>query len=332
MKTIRIKIKTILFLYSILLSGCVYAQDYMPLPDSNAIWIVQSGDSERQIIMKIYIPDNEHDTLINGLVYVKLFSQGAIFHPPFTPWPDPSSYFGPGYYCAYRSDDSGRSYLKPSNGGGVFGDDEILLMDLTVQIGDTIKQIPTYSLYDSDYIYSDLLVDSIDYVVNGPYTRKRIMLTNLNPPWGMECNFHWVEGLGNVSSGFQNAVGCGFVDVGLSCISINDSIFLDGGYIWDDPIPSNCYYPYITAVNQEEIKIPLMVYPSPANEYVIFEQHSTSKNGTITIADITGRPITTFPITGEKTVWETAEVKPGVYLYRLQTPDGIASGRLIVAP
>lgn len=332
MNTFRKKIRNILILLSILVSGFSYAQTYMPLPDSNATWIVESGNSEVQDRKKIFIPDVDRDTLINGLTYVKLMAMGAIFHGPWTPPPAPSYYYGPGYYGAYRSDDSGRSYLKPSNGGGVFGDEEILLMDLTVEVGDTIKQLPTYSSYDYEYIYSDLIVDSIDYVINGPYTRKRIMLINLNPPWGMECNFHWIEGLGNASSGFQNAVGCGLENVGLNCISINDSIFLDGGYIWEDPIHGNCYYPYITGVNQEEIKIPLLVYPSPAIDYVIFEQHTAGKNGTITINDITGRPVTSFPMTGEKTFWQTEGVKPGVYLYWLQTAEGRGSGRLLIAP
>jgi hypothetical protein len=332
MKTFRIKIRSILMLFATLITGCVFAQGYMPLPESNATWIVESGNSEVQDRKKIFIPDVERDTLINGLTYVKLFSRGAVFHGPWTPPPAPSYYYGPGYYGAYRSDDSGRSYIKFPAGSWGLGDEEILLMDLTVQKGDTIRQLPTYSSYDYSYVYSDLLVDSIDYVVNDPYTRKRIMLTNLNPPWGMECNFHWVEGLGNVSSGLQNAVGCGLENVGLTCISINDSIFLDGGYIWEDPIPGNCYYPYITAVNQEEIKIPMLVYPIPAIDYVIFEQHTSDKNGFITIADISGRPIASFPMTGEKTVWQTEGVKPGVYLYRLQTAEGRGSGKLLIAP
>jgi len=332
MKTFIKKIRNILLLSSILVSGFTSAQSYMPLPDSNAAWIVQSGNSEVQDRRKIYTPDADRDTLISGYTYVKLMVMGAILHGPWTPPPPPSSLYGPDYYAAYRSDDSGRSYIKFPAGSWGLGDEEILLMDLTVQIGDTIKQLPTYSSYDYDYVYSDLLVDSIDYVVNGPYTRKRIMLTNLNPPWGMECNFYWVEGLGNISSGFQNAVGCGLENVVLTCMNINDTILAGIGEVLESPVPGSCYYPYITAVNQEEIKIPLFVYPSPANEYVIFEQHTTGKNGTITIADITGRPITSFPITGEKTVWQTEGVKPGVYLYRLQTPEGSASGKLMIVP
>ncbi len=73
-------------------------------------------------------------------------------------------------------------------------------------------------------------------------------------------------------------------------------------------------------------------YPNPTNDFVVFEVHNSLPYGTITITDITGRPITSFPITGEKTVWQTEGVKPGVYLYRLQSGLGIACGKLMIAP
>jgi len=330
MNTTQKEISIIIMVFMLMAPAYINAQTYMPLPDSNATWIIRSGDSETQYIDMVYIPDVDYDTLINGLTYVKLMIVDAVFFPPFTPWPDPSLVYGPGYYGAYRSDDLGRSYLKIPDGNWSLGGEEILLMDLTVQKGDTIWQLPTYSSYDFEYIFSDFRVDSIDYIENGSHNRKRIMLTNLNPPWGMECDFHWVEGLGNVSSGFLNAVGCGLENVHLSCISISDSIFF-GGWEWD-PIPGNCYYPYVTAVNQEEIKIPLLVYPSPADDYVIFELNTNDRNGTVTITDITGRPVATLPLTGQKTVWQTEGVKPGVYLYRLQGGQGSACGKLMVAP
>lgn len=84
-------------------------------------------------------------------------------------------------------------------------------------------------------------------------------------------------------------------------------------------------------MKQEEIKIPLLVYLSPAIDYLIFEQHTAGKNGTITIADITDRPVTSFPMAGEKTVWQTTGVKPGVHLYRLLTLEGSTSGKLLIA-
>jgi hypothetical protein len=77
----------------------------------------------------------------------------------------------------------------------------------------------------------------------------------------------------------------------------------------------------------------LRVYPNPASEYVVFEfQNPMPSSGTITISDIIGRQVDTLPLTGEKTVWQTEGVKPGVYLYRLQTGQGRAGGKLMIKP
>ena len=85
------------------------------------------------------------------------------------------------------------------------------------------------------------------------------------------------------------------------------------------------------AVNEPLVST-LKVYPNPAGDFVIFELKNTNVQGAIIITDLIGRPITSFPITGEKTVWQTEGVKPGIYFYRLQTPDGSASGKLMIKP
>lgn len=59
----------------------------------------------------------------------------------------------------------------------------------------------------------------------------------------MECKFHWIEGLGNVSLGFLNAVGCGLENVVLVCMNHNDNIFAGTGEVLEDPYPGNCFYP-----------------------------------------------------------------------------------------
>ncbi|HAH57812.1 MAG TPA: hypothetical protein DCL86_06665, partial [Bacteroidales bacterium] len=69
-----------------------------------------------------------------------------------------------------------------------------------------------------------------------------------------------------------------------------------------------------------------------AIDYVIFETVSNIQGAVITITDITGRPIVTLQLTGEKTVWQMAGVKPGVYLYRIRTSEGQSSGKLLIVP
>lgn len=77
------------------------------------------------------------------------------------------------------------------------------------------------------------------------------------------------------------------------------------------------------------------VYPNPANEYVVFELPHTpisthSSNQIIFITDIYGRPVDEVRITGEKTVWETRSVTPGVYLYQINHGKYSDSGKILI--
>lgn len=74
----------------------------------------------------------------------------------------------------------------------------------------------------------------------------------------------------------------------------------------------------------------IKAYPNPANEYVVFELKKPVLSGTITISDITGRQVASMPIAEEKTVWQTAGLPSGVYLYRIEGANAVASGKLVI--
>jgi hypothetical protein len=112
---------------------------------------------------------------------------------------------------------------------------------------------------------------------------------------------------------------------GIKAYNFNDC----GSSAWSDTL-----YVQVdtTLAVSEPLVSPLKVYPNPAGDFVIFELQNTNVQGAINITDITGRPVATLPLTGEKTVWQTEGMKPGVYLYRLQTPEGSVSGKLMIKP
>lgn len=72
------------------------------------------------------------------------------------------------------------------------------------------------------------------------------------------------------------------------------------------------------------------VYPNPAAESVVFELQKPTHSATITVTDITGRQVATIPLTGEKTIWHTAGLPSGVYLYRIEGAITLTSGRLVI--
>jgi hypothetical protein len=332
MNTTQKKTSIIIMVFMLMAPAYINAQTYMPLPDSNVLWENWEEASYGCNYQKVYIPESNPDTLINGLIYHKLY-----YHEVSTsgPPPDPGniSFFDSLYFGAFRQDDSGRVYLRYYI--NYFDQEEVLYMDLSVEQGDTVKQLPCFSTAPQDPL-TDLRVDSVDYVSNGPYLRKRIFLRNLAPffPWG-NYDLVWIEGIGSVNSGLINVVDNGWSEFYfMKCMSASDTTFYQGDFLTGGVVYTQgvCVLPYTTEIQKVEPEVSVAVYPVPANDYVIFELNTNDRNGTVTITDITGQTITTLPQTGEKMVWQTEGVKPGVYLYRLQSGQGSACGKLIVAP
>lgn len=112
---------------------------------------------------------------------------------------------------------------------------------------------------------------------------------------------------------------------GLRVFNYNDC----GSSTWSDTL---IVFVYSCLIINELAETVVRIYPNPAGTYVVFESLRKEAVGTITITDITGRPVTSFPLSGEKTVWQTEGVNPGVYLYRLQTHKGSASVKLLIKP
>ncbi len=86
-----------------------------------------------------------------------------------------------------------------------------------------------------------------------------------------------------------------------------------------------------TQKRQKEI----LVYPNPANNYVVFElAPSISPNGgknIIFINDVFGQVVATLSIQNHKLVWDTREVKPGVYFFRYEMNGVWGTGKIVIS-
>jgi len=81
---------------------------------------------------------------------------------------------------------------------------------------------------------------------------------------------------------------------------------------------------------------PVNVYPNPANHFTTlsYELFSAHPQTILRLTDVNGREIITFTL-GEnyegQQLWDTRDVKPGVYVYQLvQNNKQVASGKVIV--
>lgn len=87
---------------------------------------------------------------------------------------------------------------------------------------------------------------------------------------------------------------------------------------------------YVGIPKLPEISNKFKVYPNPARDYVVFERQGRQQKQTnIQIVTVFGQVVETLGIHGDKTVWVTEGVEPGVYFYR--TEGGEYLGKVVVA-
>jgi hypothetical protein len=268
------------FLFAVFFYACfnLQAQNYLPLPDSNSLWIVDVDDGgPGPDFYWVYMTDNIYnDTIINSIPYVKLY-YGLM-----------GNYIG-----GYRSDTSGQTFYIPADSS-----QEFLLMDLTANTGDTVHNVLyTYgpSLY---YPLQYCVVDSVNYINDGPYSLKRLYVRFPNAPGGNE-GLMWIEKIGP-NGGFFNNNPAGLNYIFLYCMSFNDTLYISQSP--NDPIyvSGQCIVP--NGINDEINKSVIDVYPNPTNS--IFTLQLTNRqfsNSIFTIANALGEKIIEQKIISNKT-------------------------------
>jgi hypothetical protein len=81
--------------------------------------------------------------------------------------------------------------------------------------------------------------------------------------------------------------------------------------------------------------IEISVEPNPAKEWAVFNYSlpDSDADGVIKISDVSGKLITTLPINGKQgqKIWDTREIKSGVYFYTLHVSGFNKSGKIVVS-
>jgi hypothetical protein len=73
------------------------------------------------------------------------------------------------------------------------------------------------------------------------------------------------------------------------------------------------------------------IYPNPVIDYVVFERKEENPvSPIIMICDAYGRKISSIYINKEQTVWDTRQVKAGVYFYSLIPGNARLGGKIII--
>lgn len=155
----------------------LFGQSFTPIPaDTTSQWRIFRGYNDgvcANWYNSIYYVD---DTIVhNGNVFYKIFETGEFYQEVINP-PGPcnEAYLYEGEYRGAVRTENGKTYE-------LIGQEEHLLMDFTLNVGDTLFS----------YISPGLIIGSIDSVLVGSEYRKRFNFSN-----GDICNW-MIEGIGH---------------------------------------------------------------------------------------------------------------------------------------
>jgi len=304
------------FVYSITL-----AQQYQPIPDSNASWIIQQDDGWGGFyINKFSLSPNWNDTVINSIHYTKLFFRfdtGPII-----------------YHGAFRNSTNGKSYYMPAN-----SDQEYLLRDFTKNTGDTIKNI----IYSEGLVETwilDFMVDSIEYKNSGPYNYKIMYLStvvedtipNVDPFESLV----WMEKIGSFGGGILNSYRGQLSIQRLCCMQYNDTIYYNTIYWWFFPEDityefGECNDPVgLEDINTVEIGMRIAPNPVSCSTSVYFEIDQLNNfNNYLMIFDLYGKEISSFEFHNSFFNIKSP-ASNGVYIVKIFTKNNYYICKLIV--
>jgi hypothetical protein len=124
---------------------------------------------------------------------------------------------------------------------------------------------------------------------------------------------------------------------------LNESEYVVTGYMETGPSGDiSCIHPNnpdiwvfkitdttVGLMEKDESSALIKVYPNPANTYVVFE-HPVLSQGTIQIRNPYGQLVAELTAKDEKTVWDTREIRAGMYYYTFTDSGKSQSGKILI--
>lgn len=305
-----------LFVLLILIIGThpsLFSQEYqyVPFPDSGAIWseVFYPEHSEGEIVPEIYerFALTGEDTLMNELHYKKLYLYyNSVFNK------NESTCIG-----GIREDSLKKIYYK---GERIHSfkpiDNEIILYDFSLEIGDTIYYFNFYNI-----LYR-LIVEDIDTIQIGNSLRKKFTFNH----WRSK----WIEGIGSTR-------GLLFADrgdfFGPTIIEDNDLIcfFQNDTLLYHSEWFSDCF-PFQTNSIKVQTTTNFKVYPNPVADNTILFEWDNNKIESIDIYAINGKLIANINVIDKCRIeYSTIKLQKGVYFYKATTPDRmLQTGKFVI--
>lgn len=219
-------------LIGIFLSFLTFSQDYFPFPDSNAIWNSKYGGFYGSPKERFGLTG---DTIFNNLDYKKVYrivDDSTLNFENMT------------YFAAIRENDTKQVFVKLTD-----FDDEILIYDFSLEVGDTM-----FSNSPSGYLnYDNCIITGIDTIeIENNQLRRRFKINYTKD--------FWVEGIGSLGGLFNPIMD---YIIGshceLTCLKHNETAI----YV-NNPECEKCFCTLLTSVEKlEKGKDFISIYPNP---------------------------------------------------------------------
>ena len=311
--------KIIIFLVAGLIAYTLTAQEYqyVPFPDSNAVWSEihwkSYFDPPPRWVYNQYALFNE-DTVINDITYHKLYHTNSATEITR----ENSLCIG-----GIREDSLKRVFVNSSIFQVVPEIAEVLIYDFSLSEGDTLYNEYSKEICTSCFGIFEIVADIDTVKIHNDY-RKVITFNNPNA-------VTWIEGIGSL----QGLLQCwpdwptNGISTELVCMHQNDILLYY--YPGTDEIPyENCIPSFVVDGFPILANTDIKIYPNPVNgETVYFENLDFE---TLELFDLEGKLIMKETIKG----FNIFELKipclsPGVYTYRLKTKGLVPTqGKLVV--
>lgn len=287
----------------------VHAQNYVPFPEQNAVWLehetwLDSHPKDNSTCTdNIYETDG--DTTINNIKYIKLnrttskYVYGRATNIGCTNQVTNPNYPYKSLFCLFRNDTSQKKvYIWD-----FYSQNERLLYDFNLNVNDTINQ----NLINGT---SKVWVDSVTVKMFNSYNRKVYYLSN---------QAVLIEGIGYTSGLIKKGFASDSLNH-LACMQVNDT---------------SIFSKYNGCLNTTSIKDLrketdlINIYPNPVKDQFKIETSQEQELKEIELFDLTGKSVHIY--NSNQLEFSVKGVSPGVYILRIEETDNkLYTKKLIV--
>ncbi len=290
---------------TLLLHSFIYKAQYIPFPESNALWVVSWGTSYQS---SMYHYELTGDTLLGLTNYHKLESAGKV---SYNFAPNDPQFYNAGYVGAYRNDTLAKKVFYIPKDSVT----EMLLYDFNLAVGDTVRGYMEQIAKDKFGPTFFAVIDSVDSVlVNGSFRKRWHFHSSVWLPGSI------IEGIGS-TYGLLESLIPRFDDNGqLYCYS-QDGISLYGG---------SCLL--VTDIEKKiAVENDVMIYPNPiVNAKSITINTSRNKNIKFEVYSLLGkRCYPNFKKNKNEFIVETSSLPNSTYLFLIKKEE-IVTQKIIV--